>query len=376
MEEFNNTIEKLDSYLFRIGLQFFADNDEKTEEATEKKKRDVRKKGQVAQSQELTSAVVLLVAFILLKTVGSSLYQKMSELTVRIFEVYIYDENIFTIGGIIKFFAEMALWFLQAMLPIFATIMVVGVLINIVQTGFLFTAEGLKPKASNINPLRGVKNLFSLKSIAEFFIKSVVKVLIVGIVAYNTIMDNTRDMINIMNVSIISAGEYIMTLMIDLGMKMSICLVIFAIVDYIYQRRKYRKDIRMTKQEVKEEYKQTEGNPQIKSKIKQKQRQMSLSRMMQNVPKADVVIANPTHFAVAIEYKPDKNDVPIVVAKGQDYVALRIKEIAKQNKVEIVENKPLARALYAKVEIGQPIPEELYQAVAEVLAYVYSLKAV
>lgn len=371
-----NTLEISDSYLFRISLQFFADNGDKTEEATEKKKRDVRKKGQVPTSQELTSAVVLLVAFIILKTFGASLYQKMSELTVRVFEVYIYDENIFTVSGIMKFFIEIVLWFLQAMLPIFSIIMVIGVVINIVQTGFLFTAEGLKPKASNINPLRGVKNLFSLKNIAEFFVKTVVKVLIVGIVAYNTIKDNTKGLVNTMNVSIIVSGEYIMTLMIDLGIKMSICLVVFAVVDYVYQRRKHKKEIRMTKQEVKEEYKQTEGNPQIKQKIKQKQRQMSISRMMQNVPKADVVITNPTHFAVAIEYKPDKNDVPIVVAKGQDYVALRIKEIAKANKVEIVENKPLARALYAKVEIGQAIPEELYQAVAEVLAYVYSLKAV
>ena len=194
--------------------------------------------------------------------------------------------------------------------------------------------------------------------------------------SYNTIKDNIDSILTIMDFDIMTIGTYSMILTIDLGIKIAACMVVFAVVDVVVQIRKHNKQIMMTKQEIKEEYKQTEGNPQIKSKIRQKQRQMSIRRMMQQIPKADVIITNPTHFAVAIQYDPEKDSAPMVIAKGQDYVALRIKEIARENKVEIVENKPLARALYAQVEIGEAIPEEFYQAVAEVLAYVYSLKAV
>lgn len=364
-------------YLPRISLQFFADEGDKTEEATPKKRQDVRRKGQVAKSQELVSGVVLLIAFIALKVFGFSLYQKIVELTEKVFNEYMQNtENIFTINGIILLLVEMTLWFLQAMLPIFALIMLMGVMSNLVQVGFMFTVESIKPKFKNLNPINGVKNLFSLRSVAEFFTKSMLKVILVMIIAYVTIKDKVSDIITIMDLNVLSIGTYIMEITIDLGIRIAAVLLIFSVADFIFQRRKFRKDIRMTKQEVKEEYKQTEGNPQIKSKIKQKQRQMSMARMMQQVPKADVVITNPTHFAVAIEYDPDKNDAPIVIAKGQDYVALRIKEVARENHIEIVENKPLARALYAEVEIGEAIPEEFYQAVAEVLAYVYSLKAV
>ena len=362
-------------YLPRISLQFFADEGDKTEEATPKKRQDVRRKGQVAKSQELVSGVVLLIAFIALKVFGFSLYQKIVELTEKVFNEYMQNtENIFTINGIILLLVEMTLWFLQAMLPIFALIMLMGVMSNLVQVGFMFTVESIKPKFKNLNPINGVKNLFSLRSVAEFFTKSMLKVILVMIIAY--VKDKVSDIITIMDLNVLSIGTYIMEITIDLGIRIAAVLLIFSVADFIFQRRKFRKDIRMTKQEVKEEYKQTEGNPQIKSKIKQKQRQMSMARMMQQVPKADVVITNPTHFAVAIEYDPDKNDAPIVIAKGQDYVALRIKEVARENHIEILENKPLARALYAEVEIGEAIPEEFYQAVAEVLAYVYSLKAV
>jgi len=364
-------------YLLRINLQFFADNGDKTEKPTAKRKADVRKKGQVAKSQELVSAIVLLIAFIALKTFGFSLYEKVVELTNKVFDVYMLDtENIFTINGIKTLAIDLALWFIQAMLPVFSLIMFMGVVANLVQSGLLFTVETIKPKFSNISPLRGIKNLFSIKHIAEFFIKSILKILVVGIVSYNTIKDNINSILTIMDFDVLTIGTYIMNLTIDLGIKIAACLLVFSIVDVIVQIRKHNKELMMTKQEIKEEYKQTEGNPQIKSKIRQKQRQMSISRMMQQIPKADVVITNPTHFAVAIQYDPEKDSAPTVIAKGQDYIALRIKEIAKENKVEIVENKPLARALYAQVEIGEAIPEEFYQAVAEVLAYVYSLKAV
>jgi flagellar biosynthetic protein FlhB len=362
--------------IFRISLQFFADTGDKTEQATPKRRSEARKKGQVVKSQEIVSSIVLLVSFIAMKTLGSSLYEKISGLTKTVFEVYMKDEDIFTIQGITKLTAELSIWFLQTMLPIFSLIMVMGVIANLMQSGFLFTLETIKPKFSNISPLGGIKNAFSFKSLLEFFSKALIKVVIVGIIAYTTIKDNIENIIGIMNFNVASIGQYIMAFSIDIGIKISAFLAIFSVADFIFQWRKHNKELMMTKQEIKEEYKQTEGNPQIKSKIRQKQRAMSLSRMMQQIPKADVVITNPTHFAVAIRYDPEKDSAPIVVAKGQDYVALRIKQVAKDHKIEIVENKPLARALFAQTEIGDTIPEELYQAVAEVLAYVYSLKAV
>jgi len=368
-------IYKIDNLYLRIPLQFFADDGDKTEEPTAKRKQDARKKGQVAKSTEVNSAVVLLCAFVALKVFGVSLYEKMVYIVEQTFNVYMYKEDLFTINGVMGLAVDLLLLFISAMLPIFALIAFMGVVSNIMQSGLLFTAESIKPKFSNINPAKGIKNMLSLKNIAEFFIKSLVKVAIVGYLAYGVIKDNYREILNTMNLNASAIGMYIMTTIVDLGIKISMFLLVFSAVDMFIQLRKHKKQLRMTKQEIKEEYKQTEGNPQIKGKIKQKQRQMALNRMMQEIPKADVVITNPTHFAVAIKYEPEKSDAPIVLAKGQDYIALRMKEIAKENKVQIVENKALARSLYAAVDIGDPIPEELYQAVAEVLAYVYSIKA-
>ena len=359
----------------RIPLQFFADSDEKTEEPTQKRKQDARKKGQVFKSTELNSAVVLLAVFVCLKTFGLKKKKKMVELMNLTFEVYMIKDDLFTISGIMALATELAIRFFSALLPIFAFAALVGVIANLMQSGLIFTTESIKPKFSNINPINGLKQTFSLKNVAEFFTKTLLKVIVVGFIAYSTIKDNYTAIINTLNLNASSIAQYIMSTIVDLGIKISMWLVVVAVLDVVVQIRKHRKDLRMTKQEIKEEFKQTEGNPQIKGKIKQKQRQMAVNRMMQQIPKADVVITNPTHFAVAIKYSPEENDAPIVIAKGQDYLALRIKEIAKENKVEIVENKALARTLYAAVDIGEPIPEELYQAVAEILAYVYSIKA-
>ena len=365
-----------DDLYLRIPLQFFAEGgEEKTEEPTAKRKREARQKGQVPKSTELNSAIVLLFAFVCLKSFGINLYTGMMDIVTLTFEVYMYKEDLFTVNGVMGLAVDLVIMFFTAMLPIFAVMLLAAVISNLMQSGLLFTTESIKPKFSNISPMRGIKQMFSLKQIAEFFLKTLVKVAIVGIIAYTTISDNVRALMNTMNLTPTATGEYIMTTLIDLGIKMSMCLLVFAFVDWIIQIRKHKKDLRMTKQEIKEEFKQTEGNPQIKGKIKQKQRQMSMSRMMKQIPKADVVITNPTHFAVAIKYDPKENDAPIVLAKGQDYIALRIKEIAKENKVQIVENKALARSLYAAVDVGDAIPEELYQAVAEVLAYVYSMRA-
>jgi len=365
----------LEWHRYRIPLQFFADDGDKTEQPTDKRRREARKKGQVLKSQELVSSVVLLTAFIILRAFGGTIYGHLYNISKKSFSEYMLNVNeIFTIPGLMNLLVEIIIYFLQIMLPVFLVIMAVGVIINVVQSGFMFTTEVIRPKFENINPLKGLKNTFSIKSVAEYLLKALAKVIIVGWLAYTTIQEEMPKILNIMDLEVANLGIYIMDLCVGMGIKISIALVGLSFVDYIVQWRKYNKGLMMTKQEVKEEYKQTEGNPQIKSKIRQKQRAMAMNRMMQEIPKADVVITNPTHFAVAIKYDAEKASAPIVIAKGADYVAMRIKEIAKENKIEIVENKPLARALFASVEVGQEIPEELYQAVAEVLAFVYALK--
>lgn len=372
--EFTDEELNINLYL-RIPLQFFADSDEKTEEPTAKRKSEARKKGQVFKSVELNSAIVLLAVFICLKTFGLDLYKKVVEVVELTFNVYMIKEDLFTIKGIMSLGKELTVIFFSAMLPIFAFAALMGVISNLMQSGILFTVEPIKPKFSNINPAKGIKQMFSLKHTAEFFIKSILKIGVVAIIAYNAIKNNYISILNTVNLNASSIAQYIMGTIVDLGIQISAWLLGISLIDVVVQIRKHKKELRMTKQEIKEEYKQTEGNPQIKGKIRQKQRQMAVNRMMKEIPKADVVITNPTHFAVAIRYAPEESDAPTVIAKGQDYVALRIKEIAKENKVEIVENKALARTLYASVDIGEPIPEELYQAVAEILAYVYSIKA-
>ena len=215
--------------------------------------------------------------------------------------------------------------------------------------------------------------MFSTRSLFEL-LKSIVKVIIIGWIAWNSIQAEFINLTKLMDLSIGQIAAYLADTVLGIGIKICFALLVIAGVDYFFQWRKYEKDIRMSKQEIKEEYKQMEGNPEIKSRIKQKQREISMRRMLKDIPKADVVITNPTHYAVAIKYEPDKMPAPYVLAKGVDYMAQRIKEIAKDNNVHMTENVPLAQALYNTVEIGEAVPPELYKAVAEVLAFVYSLE--
>ncbi len=228
-------------------------------------------------------------------------------------------------------------------------------------------------KLERIKPLSGFKRMFSSKAAVEL-LKAVMKITIIGYAAFTFLKDRVQDALNLMMMDVRGITAFIGNVAADVSLKICMVVLAFAGMDYFYQWWEYEKNLKMTKQEIKDEYKQMDGNPEIKSKIKQKQRQISMQRMMQDIPKADVVITNPTHFAVAIRYDQTVSDAPMVIAKGQDFLAKRIKEIAKENKIEVVENKPLARTLYSSVEIGERIPPELYQAVAEVLAFVYSLK--
>ena len=361
---------------YYINLQLFAESSgEKTEKATQKKRREARKKGQVLQSREFTSALVLLFVFIVPKLFGSFIYSQITGYTTELFTDYSREETIYSIGSIRKLGINTMMLLIKVMLPVFAAAVVTGVAISYAQVGFLLTTETLMFKLERINPLSGLKRIFSMRGFAEL-LKSLLKITIIGYMVYSFINSEALGVMKTMELEVMSSAAYIANTTLSIGIKICIALIVFGAADYFYQWYEYEKSLKMTKQEVKEEYKQTEGNPEIKSKIKQRQRQMSMSRMLQEVPKADVVITNPTHFAVAVKYDEALSEAPLVTGKGQDYLALRIREIAEENSIEIVENKMLARTLYDTVDVGESIPPELYQAVAEILAYVYNLKGV
>jgi len=358
--------------LVSINLQLFADTSGKTEKATPKKREELRKKGQVMQSREVTSNLILLMIFLSFKLVGSYLYTEFKSL----FNLFLTDTAAYNLtdpNEIMRLAAFAALQIVKMAAPFLIIAILFGVLGSYFQIGFLFTLEPIKPKFSHINPINGLKRIFSSRSLFEF-IKSIAKVVIVAWVAWASIQAEFLNLTKLMALDLGQIVMYTLGSAVDIGIKICLALLAVSAIDYFFQWRKYEKDIRMTKQEVKEEYKQLEGNPEVRSRIRQKQREISMRRMLSEVPKADVVITNPTHFAVAIRYEPQKKPAPYVVAKGADYLAERIKEVARKSRVEIVENKPLAQALYNSVDIGDVIPPELYRAVAEVLAFVYNLQ--
>lgn len=356
-----------------IDLQFFAGED-KTEKATPKRRQDAREKGQVVQSRELTSAAILMFTFIGIKFLGDYLIKNFKLVVTSPFAYFKNVDNVFKINNINLYMTEVFKSVILIAGPIFIVVAAVALIANYLQVGFLFTTKTLEPKLEKLNPMEGFKRMFSGRALLELF-KSLAKLILLGYVAYSYLSSQSSSITRLYDMSVEGILIFIAQTAYNIVLRMGVVLFAIAIVDYIYQWKSNEKNLRMSKQEIKEEYKQSEGNPEIKAKIKQKQRQIAMRRMMQDVPKADVVITNPTHFAVAIKYDSEKNAAPIVVAKGQDYLAQRIKQIAKENSVEIVENRPLARSLYANTDIGDVIPTDLYQAVAEVLAYVYSLKS-
>lgn len=244
---------------------------------------------------------------------------------------------------------------------------------DVAQVKWRPTSKPMQPKFSKLNPMKGFARIFSPGSLVEL-LKSVLKLAVIGYMVYSYLKGRIGQIFLLYDISIGQAIELIGDVVIELGIRIAAVYMIIAMLDYAYQKYKFKQDMKMTKQEVKDEYKNQEGDPQVKGKQKQRMREASMRRMMQQLPEADVVITNPTHYAVAIKYDPDKYDAPYVIAKGENYLAQRIKDIARDNEIEIVENKPLARMLYANVEIGGLVPPELYQAVAEVLAFVYHLK--
>ena len=366
--------------MIRYDLQFFAkegQGGEKTEPATQKKLDDARKEGQVAKSREMANGLSLLALFLILKlyvgTIANNLKALFAGFYNRIPEVVTFHYGYMPQGDVNQIFRYMLTRVLLIIAPILAIALLIAFVSDVVQVKWRPTLKPLKPKLSNLNPLKGIKKIISVNSLVEL-IKSIAKIGLIALICYNYLKDKWIYLLNLYDLSLLQGLQLAGATVTDLGIRISAVYMIIALADYIYQKVKFSNDMKMTKQEVKEEYKQSEGDPQVKGQIRQKMREVSRRRMMQALPQADVVITNPTHYAVAVKYDLDVAEAPIVIAKGEDYLAARIKEVARENHIEIVENKPLARMLYANVEVGQMIPPELYQAVAEVLAFVYHLQ--
>lgn len=345
--------------------------DDKTEEATPKKKQDARKKGQVAKSKDVGLAFTMVACTLIIIVLSGFLVSNIRE------DIIYYLGNSSSIeiteGTLKSINSNVISRFLLSVLPFIAPIMLFGVMGSLVQTGFMLTGEPLKPSFGKLNPIKGFKNMFSKKNAVEL-VKNLLIVTVVSWIGFIYFKDNYNSIMQISNLYPPEIGEVVKDLVVGIFIKISILLVVLASVDYIVQFILHNNELKMTKQEIKDEYKQMEGDPQIKSKIKQKQREISQRRMMQAVGDATVVITNPTHIAVAIKYDDGNMEAPKLVAKGADNIAIKIKELAKEANVPIIENKPLARMIYSKVELDEDIPQDMYQAVAEVLVVILKMK--
>lgn len=359
---------KLCNKSFYFDLQLFA-GDDKTEEPTAKKRADAKKKGQVGRSTEISTAFVLLTGFFVLKVLWENIYTSIANYTTYIFTHLnqpVDTENITRLFiGIMEILATTAL-------PIMLAIMIIGLGVNFFQVGLNFNTEAIGFKLDKLNPINGFGRIFSKRSLVELF-KSLFKIAVIGYFLYTILSQQLLAMPQFIYFDLGTSLEQMSKIIFSMSFEVIGVIMVLGFLDYGYQKWQTTQDLKMSKQEVKDEMKQSEGDPQIKGKIKQKQRQMAMSRMMQEVPKADVIVTNPTHFAVALQYHKGMQ-APLVIAKGQDFVAQKIKKLAREASVPIVENRPLARALFASTNIGDVVPAELYQAVAEVLAYVYRLK--
>lgn len=368
------------NHLIKYNLQFFAEDAngaEKSEQPTAKKLDDARKEGQVAKSQEVATAFSLLALFVILRIFYPFMGNNFKSIFERVYNnipvvARTYD-GFLPVATITSILSNAILTMLLLTAPFLIIGFLIAFLCDLVQVGFKPTSKPLQPKLSKLNPISGMKKIFSARKLFELG-KSILKLAVMAVVIYSFFTGRTESLFLLYDMPLGQAIGLMGNLIISLGLRIAAAYMVIAFIDLIYQRRKFTKDMMMTKQEVKDEYKNSEGDPAVKSAQKRRMMEASRRRMMQQLPQADVVITNPTHYAVAIKYDAEESDAPIVVAKGADYLAQKIKEIARDNDVEIVENKPLARMLYANVEVGELVPPELYKAVAEVLAYVYHLK--
>ncbi|MBQ5884541.1 MAG: flagellar biosynthesis protein FlhB [Clostridia bacterium] len=345
---------------------------EKTEKATPKKRRDERKKGNVFLSRDAVTAVSLIASFYGLKVFAPTIFTSTQDL-IKSYISLAGTKETFTASDISITFVDLGWEFIKCAMPLVLVSVLVAVIVTMAQTRMLFTMKSAAPKFNRINPLNGIKKMFSVRAIVEL-IKSLFKIIILLYIVYTVLIDEVTTLPALIDMNPLSAISRTGEIIMDVVLKSGIAFVFLAAADYLYQWWDSEKNMKMSKQEIKDEYKQIEGNPQIKGRQRNLQQQRSRQRMMQNVPEADVVIRNPTHFAVALKFDRDKDRAPRVVAKGMDQLALRIVKVAEENDVYVTEDRPLARALYDAVEVGDEIPEEFYKAIAKVLAFVYNLK--
>lgn len=344
---------------------------ERTEKATPKRRRDERKKGNVLQSKDIVTVFTLIGGFYALKLTFLSSYSALKGCMLKYFS-FMQNKTELTQDLVREIAFDSTLVAVRIIAPLMACIVILSIAATVFQTKPLFVLDSLKPKFNRLSPLQGFKKIFSVRSIVEV-LKGIIKISILFYLLYSFIEKQITELPKLFTLEIPAACAYIFQTVFDMALRIGLAFAVISVFDYFYQRWEYERQLKMSKQEIKEEYKQLEGDPQIKGKIKEMQRKMAMSRMMQQVPDADVVIRNPTHFAVALRYDPEKHDAPVLLAKGQDEMALRIVRVAEENEIYVIENKPLARAIYASTDLNQQLPPEFYGAVAEILVHVYRI---
>jgi len=343
---------------------------EKTEDPSNKRREDFRKKGQVVQSKEVQTAalftVVLLFWIYYLPTFWTNV-------TILLFSLWQASGQFeITPASTMNLAFFLLQQFAYLMAPLFVLVLIVAFFSSVFQFGWLLTAKPLTPDFSKMNPISGMARFVSKKSMMEV-VKSVLKVLLIGFIGYSTVLNNFEEALILVDVSIVSTISFLGRVALTIFAKICALLIFLAFLDFMFLKWEMEEKMKMTKQEVKEEFKQSEGDPHVKAQIRSIQQEMARKRMMADVPKADVVVTNPTHLSIAIQYDSEKMDAPLIIAKGADFIAMRIREIARENNIPIIENPPVARLLH-NLEIGEHVPEDLFKAVAEILAHVYSLK--
>lgn len=343
---------------------------EKTEDPTSKRRDEFRKKGQVVQSKEVQTAALFTIVLLFWIFYLPGFWEKTTTLLFSIWQASGEFQVTPASTMNLAYFLVTELAILMA--PLFFLVLIIAFFSSIFQFGWLLTAKPLIPDFSKMNPISGLGRFFSKKSLVEL-IKSLVKVFLIGYLGYSTIYNNFTEALILVDVSVVAAISFLGRIALIVFAKICALLIFLAFVDYLFLKWEMEQKMKMTKQEVKEEFKETEGDPHVKAQIRSIQQEMARKRMMADVPKADVVITNPTHISVAIQYDSDNMDAPLILAKGADVIAMKIREIARDNDIPIVENPPVARLLH-KLEIGEHIPEDLFKAVAEILAHVYTLK--
>lgn len=344
---------------------------ERTEQATPRRREEARNQGQVARSSELCSVAILLAGLLALSGLGAYMYRALAQFTTRMLtDGFTIQLDLANAPAYILDWAGLTT---QVAAPLIIVLAAVALLINFAQVGAIVTGKPLEPKFNRISPLSGIKRLFSARGLVEL-IKGLFKIAIILYITYLTIGGEAANYIRFLDMEVGQIFAVSGELVLKLGYRILLAMLVLSVLDYAFQRWEFEKNLRMSRQEIKEEFKQQEGDPQVRARVRSLQREMAHRRMMEDVPRADVVVTNPTHLAIALRYDPKEMAAPQVVAKGQRLMAQRIKEMARQAGVPLVEDKPLARALFKAVQVGDTVPEELFKAVAQVLAYVYQLK--